>query len=242
MNYPAKNERIIQDAPVEIEIETSLHPVWDGVLVAPWLYQSLQQYYNWAPRPSSGWNCSDEINYQILTACLDEVKSQEDFDLLINAINHDGSLERLEEIENNISDLAEDVRDYFQQQKRERHEARIKREQEHLCVLCIKQNKLADIDVCAACRKEHWKEEQRIKVHLYRARKACTPATLTLGQWITTLERYHYHCAYCTTEAYEVLEHYIPITAGGGTTQENCVPACRTCNLKKHNDHPERLS
>jgi 5-methylcytosine-specific restriction endonuclease McrA len=30
------------------------------------------------------------------------------------------------------------------------------------------------------------------------------------------------------------VEHFIPISHGGGTTADNCVPACSACNFKKH--------
>lgn len=113
-------------------------------------------------------------------------------------------------------------------------------ERKRLCVLCLIVARQPQQDVCADCQKEHWKEEQRLKIQLYRARKAGTPATLTLGQWISTLKRYTHHCAYCQIGPYEVLEHYIPLTLGGGTTEENCVPACQSCNLKKRNEHPEK--
>lgn len=109
-----------------------------------------------------------------------------------------------------------------------------------LCVLCQKSPRLAESDVCAACQKEHWREQQRLKLHLFHAKRAGVPATLTLGEWIATIHYYHSLCAYCQTHPYEVLEHYIPLPKGG-TTKENCVPACKSCNVKKQNIHPELL-
>lgn len=229
----------IQNAPVQMALERSLQG--DGVFVPPWLYQAIQQYYDWAPRPTDGWGCKDEMKYQSLVMALEEVESPEDFDLLLQAVNHEAILEEIQEIEDKCFELACEVRGYYLDQKRERQKARAEKDQEYLCILCLKVLKLPNMDVCASCRKEHWKEEQRLKIHLYRARKASTPATLTLGQWISTLKRYNHQCAYCTTGPYEVLEHYIPISAGGGTTQENCVPSCRSCNNHKRNEHPENI-
>ena len=65
-----------------------------------------------------------------------------------------------------------------------------------------------------------------------RARAAGLPATLTLKQWMTTLTTYNCLCAYCGGP-YEVLEHIVPISGGGGTTQVNCAPSCYSCNGRK---------
>jgi HNH endonuclease len=92
---------------------------------------------------------------------------------------------------------------------------------------------------CSKCKQQYIGESQLIKIHLYRARKARTAATLTLPEWIETLRRFNYRCAYCEEGSYEVLEHYVPISQGGGTTTENCVPACRKCNAQKSGKHPE---
>jgi len=64
-------------------------------------------------------------------------------------------------------------------------------------------------------------------------------STLTSKEWLDILERYNYRCAYCDVE-FEVenmptKDHVIPISRGGGNTKENIVPACQTCNSKKHN-------
>jgi hypothetical protein len=121
---------------------------------------------------------------------------------------------------------------FFQETSRRRRE----QERQRLCVLCLAFVRQPGLDVCAACQKDHWKEEQRLTLQLARARKAGTPATLTLGQWITTLQRYHHCCAYCHTGPYEVMEHALSLTEG--TTQENCVPACRSCTATSPQEHP----
>ena len=98
------------------------------------------------------------------------------------------------------------------------------------------------LNICAECKEKYAGEAQLVRIHLYRARRAGTPATLTLPQWLETLNRFNHRCAYCPDGNYEVLEHYIPITQGGGTTQENCVLSCQKCNTKKRNKHPEAVS
>lgn len=102
--------------------------------------------------------------------------------------------------------------------------------------------------MCDACiqarekRRSRWAEERRngtrkiklnLQTQLNRARKAGLPATLTLDQWLDILKEHDWKCHYCKTRPYEAIEHRVPIYRGGGTTAENCVPSCRTCNLSK---------
>jgi 5-methylcytosine-specific restriction endonuclease McrA len=80
----------------------------------------------------------------------------------------------------------------------------------------------------------HSQVEQRVLYrHLKRARNLKLPATLTMNQWYETLLYFHGFCAYCLRNAYGVLEHFIPLSSGGGTTWNNCIPACQSCNVRK---------
>ncbi|GHO76469.1 hypothetical protein KSD_42400 [Ktedonobacter sp. SOSP1-85] len=66
-------------------------------------------------------------------------------------------------------------------------------------------------------------------------------ATLTIVQWIATLDLYDWKCAYCGGP-YEALEHQRPLVApDGGTTALNCVPSCQSCNLRKGIRHPDEI-
>lgn len=84
---------------------------------------------------------------------------------------------------------------------------------------------------------KHKTEMGRILYQNKRAEKLELPATLTLEQWISTLDHFERRCAYCKGD-YRVLEHYIPLVHGKGTTQANCVPACNKCNSIKGTYHP----
>lgn len=75
-----------------------------------------------------------------------------------------------------------------------------------------------------------------------RSKKFKTPTTLTLDEWLETLEYFGHVCAYCRERPYQVLEHFVPIDKGGGTSRDNCVPACYKCNIKKGGNHPDELS
>ena len=63
--------------------------------------------------------------------------------------------------------------------------------------------------------------------------------TLTAEEWIDILKKYKFKCAYCGKEFTlfdrETKDHVIPISKGGNNVKENIVPACKSCNSKKHN-------
>jgi len=63
--------------------------------------------------------------------------------------------------------------------------------------------------------------------------------TLTAKEWIDILKEYHFRCAYCGKE-FDLFDrptrdHIIPISKGGDNIKENIMPACRSCNSRKHN-------
>lgn len=92
---------------------------------------------------------------------------------------------------------------------------------------------------CTPCLiKDECEQQDVILRHLREARKRGRPATLTLKQWLTTLQFFEGKCAYCQEQPYEVLEHFTPLAKGGGTTVDNCVPACHSCNKKKYKHDP----
>jgi len=85
-------------------------------------------------------------------------------------------------------------------------------------------------------------EFARIKYHNRRASSIGLAATLTLEQWLKTLEHFDWKCSYCQ-ELYTVIEHFVPLTIGEeGTTAANCIPACHKCNGLKGSDHPITIS
>jgi hypothetical protein len=89
---------------------------------------------------------------------------------------------------------------------------------------------------------KHPGEAAKVRYHLARAFELGLPATLTLEQWLETLEHFQWKCAFCQGP-YILLEHFIPLALGiGGTVQSNCVPACRSCNSKKGSDHPSTIA
>lgn len=70
----------------------------------------------------------------------------------------------------------------------------------------------------------------------YRSRKNNAPVTdFTLGEWKILLDEFGSMCAYCG-EIHPKLtqDHMIPLSRGGSHTYENIVPACKSCNSRKH--------
>jgi 5-methylcytosine-specific restriction endonuclease McrA len=74
---------------------------------------------------------------------------------------------------------------------------------------------------------------------LARAKENGVSATLTPKQWTTAIEYFGYRCAYCQKRPFSTMDHFIPVHMGGGTTADNCLPTCRTCNTSKHRKDPD---
>lgn len=61
----------------------------------------------------------------------------------------------------------------------------------------------------------------------------------------SAVEYFNYTCAYCGSQFQDLFgdvvihfDHYIPVSAGGGTTFDNMLPTCNTCNLSKSSLDP----
>jgi 5-methylcytosine-specific restriction endonuclease McrA len=52
--------------------------------------------------------------------------------------------------------------------------------------------------------------------------------------WQELLVQWDNTCAYCCSRERIELEHKTPFARGGANTKSNIVPACRTCNQRKH--------
>jgi 5-methylcytosine-specific restriction endonuclease McrA len=110
------------------------------------------------------------------------------------------------------------------------------------CKGCNKRTASATNDYCYDCYQISLRIGTQVTIHLKRAREANTPATLTVKQWEQAITYFGGKCAYCQSRTFQALEHFIPINLGGGTTADNCVPACSRCNNKKGGAHPDNLN
>lgn len=106
------------------------------------------------------------------------------------------------------------------------------------CSACVE---AAELELAELRRDQvRQREYQRVFDHGQRAREKGYPATLTGPEWLATLDRFDWRCYICG-EPFTDLEHLTPIARGGGTTTENCVPACSDCNTKKGSRHPDEI-
>lgn len=97
------------------------------------------------------------------------------------------------------------------------------------------------IPLCARCYQRSYDARVRVNQARSRAVAAGLPATVTIGQWLRTLDHFGWRCAYCQAEAvegYMGIDHYLPLCLKGGSTPENCVPCCPDCSRKKGTKHP----
>ena len=76
------------------------------------------------------------------------------------------------------------------------------------------------------------REYERVQEQVVRARYLQARATLTLAEWLTTVVHFHWRCAYCQEKPFQVLHHFTP-RSQGGTSFDNCVPACYSCTRSK---------
>src|SRR6267142_1275316 len=76
------------------------------------------------------------------------------------------------------------------------------------------------------------REIDRVKAQRQRAVARKAAATLTLKEWFTILDRYGWKCAWCREKPFQIMSHVVT-NDRGGTTAENCVPACHSCLQKR---------
>ena len=83
-----------------------------------------------------------------------------------------------------------------------------------------------------AWAREH-PEYYRAAAKLRRARMANVACTLTVEQAKELFDEYAGLCVYCMMSA-TTLDHIVPISSGGAHAKDNLVPACKSCNSRKH--------
>ncbi len=68
-----------------------------------------------------------------------------------------------------------------------------------------------------------------------RARiKGTVSGKLTAAEWLAILKSNRYRCFYCKQKIRLTMDHVIPLSKGGEHRKENIVPACASCNSRKH--------
>lgn len=94
-------------------------------------------------------------------------------------------------------------------------------------------------------KRDHFKsnpEIYRASRHRRSARDKNVPRTLTIAQWEQIKDCFNDQCAYCGISEEDHLriwgqplhqDHFSPLSNGGGYTQDNIIPACKSCNCSK---------
>lgn len=102
-------------------------------------------------------------------------------------------------------------------------------------------------DKIKAYNKKNNKKNRPLKRMYQQRRRAMErelPYTLTEQQWDCIKEKFDNSCAYCGLSDSENRErfnrtleqdHFVPLSKGGGYTQENIIPSCQSCNASKNN-------
>lgn len=102
--------------------------------------------------------------------------------------------------------------------------------------------------------REHWEQEQQAHKAFFQAHPGYMSAfaqkrraqrlgaprnNLTRAQWQAIKEHYGHRCVYCGKKSQRLtMDHITPLSRGGSHTVSNIVPACQSCNSKKHAGPP----
>ena len=70
--------------------------------------------------------------------------------------------------------------------------------------------------------------------HRRRDRAAATGLAFSYKEWLALKEQHKGRCAYCGLVAPLQVDHRTPLARGGTNSIENILPACATCNQRKH--------
>lgn len=105
-------------------------------------------------------------------------------------------------------------------------------DQLRLCPQCRLQWRLSEREV-EMDRRDERRRALALSLALRAARRRDLPATLTEHEWLSARSAFAGACAYCGRAEGRVIEHVTPLERGGGTTRDNCIPACLRCNSLK---------
>jgi len=77
-------------------------------------------------------------------------------------------------------------------------------------------------------------EVKRAKDQAYRARRIAAAGSFTGAEWLDLLAHCGGVCSYCGEAGRLEADHRLPLSRGGTNLIDNILPACRSCNGRKH--------
>lgn len=140
--------------------------------------------------------------------------------------------QRKEHYEENREKILEYYRNYRRSNRR-RDRAKIASSQ-HKYYMKHRDAIIENKRIWAIKNPERSRRNSRKKAQMRIARKNGVAATLTNDEWEKILADHFYRCHYCGVKSDALQQdHKIPVSAGGGYTANNIVPACKSCNSSK---------
>jgi len=82
--------------------------------------------------------------------------------------------------------------------------------------------------------RERHPEARQVIHQRRRARVAAARGSFTLHEWRELLKRWGGRCAYCGSVGKLQADHRVPLARGGANSIDNILPACGSCNRRKH--------
>lgn len=83
-----------------------------------------------------------------------------------------------------------------------------------------------------------WREANPELAHHYeathRTKQKGNGGTHTVQQWLAKRALFGECCFYCGFERKLERDHIVPLSRGGSNDIKNIIPACRSCNARKH--------
>jgi 5-methylcytosine-specific restriction endonuclease McrA len=73
-----------------------------------------------------------------------------------------------------------------------------------------------------------------VRVSNNKRRAATAGAHFSFTEWEELLRSYDGRCAYCGSTDRIEADHRVPLCRGGSNEISNILPACRSCNRRKH--------
>lgn len=99
-----------------------------------------------------------------------------------------------------------------------------------------------DATASGKAKYRHYRQSAKGKIVLFndaarrRARAGTWSNYLRSSDWQEILEKHNHSCAYCLVSIENLTkDHVIPLSRGGMHSKDNIVPACKSCNSRKHN-------